>query len=102
MESRVSLKYFVNGCSNKSPVNDGHMKLQSNSITHFGTKLNIFLWTLLENQKKKILSVSQRQAKIKWVEKPNKGKRLIQNWRPISLLSANQNVTITIIIAIIY
>ena len=34
------------------------------------------------NQKKKSsLSVSQRQVIIKLIEKPNKDKRLIQNWR---------------------
>ena len=37
--------------SNKYQGNS--MCLQKKSITHFATKLNIFLWPLLENQKEK-------------------------------------------------
>ena len=33
------------------------------------------------------LSISQRQAVIKLIEKKDKDKKLIKNWRPISLLN---------------
>ena len=36
------------------------------------------------------LSASQRQAIIKLIEKRDKDKRYIQNWRPISLLNVTQ------------
>ena len=35
------------------------------------------------------LSTSQRQAVIKLIEKKDKGKKLIKNWRPISLLNVD-------------
>ena len=35
------------------------------------------------------LSTSQKQAVIKLIEKKNKDKRLIKNWRPISLLNVD-------------
>ena len=39
------------------------------------------------------LSCSQKQAAIKMLEKTkDKGKRLIKNWRPISLLNADMKV----------
>ena len=38
------------------------------------------------------MCTSQRQAIIKLIEKPNKDKRFIQNWRPISLLNVNQKI----------
>ena len=40
----------------------------------------------------KPLSVSQKQAIIKLIEKPSKDKGLIQNQRPISLLNVDQKV----------
>ena len=52
-----------------------------------------FLWTnvsdciyqsLLAAKKKGFLSVSQRQAVIKLIEKKDRDKRYIKNWRPIS------------------
>ena len=48
---------------------------------------------------KKILSVSQRQAIIKLIEKPNNDKRLIQNWMPISLLNVDQKIISTALAA---
>ena len=38
------------------------------------------------------MCTSQRQAIIKLHEKPNKGKRYISNWRPISLLNLDQKI----------
>ena len=37
----------------------------------------------------KQLSVSQRQAVIKLIEKKGRDKRFIKNWRPISLLNVD-------------
>ena len=42
---------------------------------------------LKESKKLKYFCASQRQAIIKLLEKPNKDKRYISNWRPISLLN---------------
>ena len=46
--------------------------------------------SLRESERKKNLSISQRQAIIKLTEKPGKDKRLIQNWWPVSLLNIHQ------------
>ena len=47
---------------------------------------DIFMKSLCESKKLKQLCVSQRQAIIKLLEKPNKDKRYVANWRLISLL----------------
>ena len=38
------------------------------------------------------LSTSQKQAVIKMLEKKDKDKRFIKNWRPISLLNTNMKI----------
>ena len=43
--------------------------------------------SLKESKKLKYYCVSQRQAIIKLLEKPNNDKRYISNWIPISLLN---------------
>ena len=43
--------------------------------------------SLCESKKLKQLCVSQRQAIIKLLKKPNKDKRYVANWRPVSLLN---------------
>ena len=43
--------------------------------------------SLKESKKLKHFCASQRQAIIKLLEKPNKDKRYISYWRPISLLN---------------
>ena len=40
----------------------------------------------------KTLSISQRQAVIKFIEKKGRDKRYIKNWRPISLLIADTKI----------
>ena len=40
----------------------------------------------------KILSISQRQAVIKLIEKIDRDKRYIKNWRPISLLNVDTKI----------
>ena len=53
---------------------------------------NIFMNSLRESKCRKALSTSQRQAIIRLIEKPNKIKQFISNWRPISQLKVNQNL----------
>ena len=45
-----------------------------------------------EGKNKGILSNSQRQAVIKLLEKKGKDKRLIANWRPISLINFDSKI----------
>ena len=47
---------------------------------------------MLESKRVKHLSTSQKQAIIKLLEKPNKDKRFICNWRPISLFNFDQKI----------
>ena len=47
---------------------------------------------MIEGKLKGFLSTSQRQAIIKLIEKKDKDKRLIKNWRPISLLNVDLKI----------
>ena len=49
--------------------------------------------SIKEARKNKKLSISQRQAVIKLIEKKDRDKRYIKNWRPISLLNVNYKIT---------
>ena len=73
--------------NNKSPGNDGLTKefyevfwedLKTPLISSFKSAFD-----------KDELNNSQKQAVIKLIEKKDKDKRLIQNWRPISLLNVD-------------
>ena len=46
----------------------------------------------MEAKVKKELSASQRQAIIKLLEKMDKDRRFIKNWRPISLLNIDVKI----------
>ena len=71
--------------NNKSPGNDG---LTKEFYCCFWNDIkDIFMKLLCESKKLKQLCVSQRQAIIKLLEKPNKDKRFVANWGPISLLN---------------
>ena len=77
-----SLTSFKN---NKSPGND---RLTIEFYCCFWNDIkDIFMTSLCESKKLKQLCVSQRQAIIKLLEKPNKDKRFVANWKPISLLN---------------
>ena len=82
------------------------MGSQKNSIAAFGMILKIFLLSRFVNLRKQ-LCVSQRQAIIKLLEivslaiiklleKPNKDKRFIANWGPISLLNFDLKIILNL------
>ena len=48
--------------------------------------------SIKEARKKKRLSISQRQAVIKLIEKKDRDKRYITNWRLISILNVNYKI----------
>ena len=77
-----SLASFEN---NRSPGNDGFTK--EFYISFWEDLKDIFLISLGYLKRLKELCISQRQAIIKLIEKPNKDKRFVDNWRLISLLN---------------
>ena len=48
--------------------------------------------SIMEAREKKKLSTSQRQAVMKLIERKERDKRFIKNWRPISLLDVYYKV----------
>ena len=58
----------------------------------FGMKLKNCLSLLQQKQNTGELSISQRQAIIKLIEKKDRDKRYIKNWRPISLLNVDTKI----------
>ena len=70
--------------NNKSPGNDGLTK--EFHCTFWNETKNIFINSLRESKCLKAFSTSQRQAIIRLIEKPNKDKQFIFNWRPILLM----------------
>ena len=50
---------------------------------------NVLVWVILHTFGKEELCTSKRQAIMKSIKKKSKYKRLIQNWRPISLLNVD-------------
>ena len=76
--------------NNKSPGNDG---LSKEFYETFWNDIKIpFMNSIKAGKVKKKLSVSQRQAVIKLIEKKDKDKRFIENWRPISLLNVDYKI----------
>ena len=76
--------------SDKSPGNDGSTE---EFYETFWTELKeIFVDSVSEAKEKGILSTSQRQAIIKLIEKRDKDKRFIQNWRPVFLLNVDLEI----------
>ena len=71
--------------NNKSPENDGLTK-EFGKI--FWEKIKIPLCnSITKSYQNRELSISQRQAVIKLIEKKDEDRKLIKNWRPISLLN---------------
>ena len=76
--------------NNKSPGNDG---LTKEFFECFWDDLKKpFIDCIKEAKLEQELSVSQRQAIIKLIEKKGKDKRFIKNWRPISLLNIDYKI----------
>ena len=74
----------------KSPGNDG---LTVEFYKFFWTDINhLFFASVCHSRVVGELSVSQRQAIIKLLEKRDKDKRFIENWRPISLLNVDTKI----------
>ena len=71
--------------NNKSPENDG---LTKEFDEFFWEEIKIPLCnSITKSYQNRELSISQRQAVIKLIEKKDEDKKLIKNWRPISLLN---------------
>ena len=82
-----ALKSFSN---NKSPGNDG---LTKEFYEAFWSELKEpFMNSISQTKISKKLITSQRQAVIKLIEKKDKDKRFIKNWRPISLLNVDYKI----------
>ena len=76
--------------NDKSPGNDG---LTKEFFETFWSEIKkTFLSCVIHSFDKGELCTSQRQAIIKLIEKKDKDKRLIQNWRPISLLNVDAKI----------
>ena len=76
--------------NNKSPGNDG---LTKEFYCIFWNEIkNIFINSLRKSKFLTTLSTSQRQVIIRPIKKPNKDKRFISNWTPISLLNVDQKL----------
>ena len=76
--------------NDKSPGNDG---LTKEFFETFWSEIKkTFLSCVIHSFDKGELCTSQRQAIIKLIEKKDKDKRLIQNWRPISLLNVDVKI----------
>ena len=76
--------------NHKSPGNDGLTK--EFYVTFWNELKDTFILSLKESKKLQKLGISQRQAIIRLIEKPNRDRRFIKNWRPISLLNVDQKI----------
>ena len=76
--------------SNKTPGNDGITKEFYVAFYHFINKY--FIDSANYSFRVGELSPSQKQAVITLLEKKDKDKRLIKNWRPISLLNVDAKI----------
>ena len=71
--------------NNKSPENDGLTK-EFGEILWEEIKIPLCN-SITKSYQNRELSISQRRAVIKLIEKKDEDKKLIKNWRPISLLN---------------
>ena len=83
----LSMKSMENG---KTPGNDGITK---EFYETFWDELKFaFIKSINQAKLTGELSISQRQAVIKLIEKKDRDKRFIKNWRPISLLNVDTKI----------
>ena len=75
---------------NKSPGNDGLTR--EFYIQFYDIIKNVFIQSVNHSHKVGELSTSQKQAEITLVEKKDKDKCYIKNWRPISLLNVDTKI----------
>ena len=76
--------------NNKSPGNDGLTK--EFYETFWNEIKHPFMNSIMEAREKKKLGTSQLQAVIKLIEKKERDKWFIKNWRPISLLNVDYKI----------
>ena len=76
--------------NNKSPGNYGLTK--EFYETFWNEIKHPFMNSIMEAKEKKKLGTSQLQAVIKLMEKKERDKRFIKNWRPISLLNIDYKI----------
>ena len=76
--------------NNKSSCNDG---LSKEFYEAFWEDIkDVFINSLKKAKIKSSLSILQRQAIIKLLQKKSRDKRFIKNWRPISLLNVDTKI----------
>ena len=86
-EILISLKRMQN---NKIPGNDG---LTKEFYETFWNEIKyVFLKSLKQTKEKGQLSIPQRQAVVKLIEKKDRDKRYIKSWRSISLLKVDTKI----------
>ena len=73
--------------NDKSPGND--VLTKEFYVTFWDDIKATFVSSLKQAKERKELSISQRQAIIKLIQKKDRDKRHIKNWRPISLLNVD-------------
>ena len=77
--------------NDKSPGDNG---LTKEFYETFWNELNeIFIDSVLEAKEKGHLSISKKQAIITLIEKNDRDKRFIKNWRPISFRETKKSFT---------
>ena len=84
------LKALKSMQNNKSPGND---RLTKEFYETFWNEIkHPFMNSIMEAREKKKLGTSQLQAVIKLIEKKERDKRFIKNWRPISILNVDYKI----------
>ena len=90
LQRRSVLKLYKRLKTEKSPGNDG---LTAEFYQVFWPTLgHLLVDSLNSSYEKGELANSQRQGIIKLIEKKNKDKRYVANWRPISLLNVDVKI----------
>ena len=89
-EEDLTEKDLYDSLQSKSPGNDGLTK--DFYETCWNQLKEIFVDSVLEANEKGHLNLSQRQAIIKSIEKKDRDKRFIKNWRLISLLNVDLKI----------
>ena len=89
-EGEITEDNFKSIHDNKTLGNDGLSK--EFYETFWEDMKDVFINSLKQAKIEGSLSISQRQAVIILLEKEDRGKRFIKNWRPISLLNTDTKI----------